>query len=256
LGERLVLALVALMMFVTQDIIKVEPDGPGRWRMTITATDETDPLRLADRLRPRAADLCSVQGYYFDRYTFSLKQRFPEQPGAGKPSDKLTVVQDVVCGASPAAPPEPAPAPVLSEADAEALNPQLEALTAAYFAALDQGRHADSFAMADAAMSGGATLEQWTEREKQFAASTGPVTERQIGRLTWYSNPAGAPFGHYGAVDYVASHTLQQECGYLIWYRPKVGAPFRLTRQEMTLLSPDLSPESRDALRKAHCILL
>jgi hypothetical protein len=251
---------MSLMLFAVLASLQASPqiltesNGPGAWRMTITAKDETDPLRLAERLRPRAAELCGAAGYHFGRYTFDLEQSVAKGSTEVE-NGPLTVVQNVTCG--PAAPVvAPAPAPILSEADTLTLNPRLTALSDAYFAALDGGRYGDAFAMVDKAMTGGASLEDWTARVRAQQESLGATTERQIGRLTWYSNPPGAPAGHYGAVDYVASHTLQDECGYQIWYRPAPDADLRLIRQETTFLPHDLDATTRATLRQAHCILL
>ncbi|MNT10539.1 hypothetical protein D3C72_1453760 [compost metagenome] len=234
--------------------IKTEPDGPGAWRMTITAEDETDPLRLAERLRPRAAELCGAAGYHFGRYTFELEQTVAKGSTEVK-NGALTVVQNVTCG--PAAPViEPAAAPILGEADVAALNTRLTDLVNTYFTAHDQGRYAEAFAMVAETMTGGAKLEDWEARARIQREKIGPTNERQIGRLTWYSNPPGAPPGHYGAVDYVASHALQDECGYLIWYRPTSDAELLLIRQETTLLPHDMDEALRATVRQAHCILL
>ncbi|WEK58263.1 MAG: DUF4019 domain-containing protein [Candidatus Brevundimonas phytovorans] len=234
--------------------IRVEPDGPDAWRLTLTAEDETDPLRLAERLRPRAAELCGAAGYHFGRYTFDLEQTVAKGSTEVK-NGALTVVQNVVCG--PAAPVvEPAAAPVLSEADATALNPRLTALSDSYFTALDQGRYAEAFAMVAETMTGGATLEGWAARARIQRDKIGATNAREIGRLTWYSNPPGAPPGHYGAVDYVAAHALQDECGYLIWYRPTSDAELLLIRQETTLLPHDMDEALRATMRQAHCIIL
>ena len=189
--------------------IQTEARGPGAWRLTITVKGETDPLAVAPRLQPRAAELCGAEGYHFGRYTFSASEAV-EGPGAGEPPS-LTLVQEVACGPRPPEPPPPAPAPMLTEADAVELQPKVQAFSDRYFAAVDEGRHADSRAMADEAMTGGATLEEWTARERQRRSVTGAPVSRQIGRFSWYTNPAGAPFGHYAAVDYVASHELQDE---------------------------------------------
>lgn len=234
--------------------IQTEARGPGAWRLTITVKGETDPAVVAPRLQPRAAELCGSAGYHFGSYTFSADEAV-EGPGAGDPPS-LTLVQDVACGPPPPAPPPTPPAPVLTEADAAELQPKIQALSDRYFAAVDEGRYAEAFAMADEAMTGGATLEEWTAREQQRRAATGDRGDRQIGRLTWYSNPDGAPFGHYAAVDYVGSHALQDECGYIVWYRPTPGAAFHLVSQEVIYLPPDLDADTRAALRRQHCILL
>lgn len=250
------LLLIALASAALQadSRIRTEPAGPDAWRLTITADDETDPLRLAERLRPRAAELCGAAGYHFERYVFDLRQALADATSEPQ-TDSLTLTQDVRCG--PTAPePELPPAPVLSEADALALNPRLTALSDAYFAALDAGRYAEAFAMVDEEMTGGASLEDWTARNRARRDSVGATTQRQIGRLTWYSNPPGAPPGHYGAVDYVASHALQDECGYLIWHHPAPDADLRLTRQEATYLPHDLDEATRARMRQAYCILL
>ena len=242
--------------------ISVEPTGDHAWRLTITATDETDPQRLATRLQPKAEQLCGDLGYHFGRYTFQLDQLVAEakpadQVEAPKP-DTLTLVQDVACGPAPAeirALPT-APLPVLTEADATALNPELQAASAAWFAAMDEGRYADAFAVVDPAMTGGQSKTDWISARQAEAQRKGPTTNRQIGRLTWYSNPPGVPFGYYGAVDYVASRTSEDECGYLVWYRSAPGAPLRLTRQETTALRHDLDAAIRDSLRRQVCIIL
>ncbi|MFK0300147.1 DUF4019 domain-containing protein [Brevundimonas sp. NPDC090276] len=248
----LLFALTAALQADPQ--IVVEADGHDAWRLTITAKDETDPLRLAERLRPRAAELCGVAGYHFGRYTFDLEQTVAKGSTEVK-NGALTVVQNLTCGPATSVV-EPAAAPVLSEADTAALNPRLTALSDSYFDALDKGRFAEAFAMVDEKMTGGATLENWTARVLAQRETIGATTERQIGRLTWYSNPSGAPAGHYGAVDYVASHALQDECGYLIWYRPTPDAHLRLIRQEATFLPHHMDEALRATMRQAHCIIL
>ncbi|HZW16880.1 MAG TPA: DUF4019 domain-containing protein [Brevundimonas sp.] len=234
--------------------IHTEAVGPGAWRLTVTVEGETDPSAVAPRLQPRAAELCGPAGYHFGRYTFSANEAV-DAGGAGEPPS-LTLVQDIACGPRPPEPPPPPPAPMLTEAEAADLQPKVQTLSDRYFAAVDEGRHADSMAMADEAMTAGATLEEWSAREDDRRTAIGVAGKRRIGRFTWYSNPAGAPFGHYAAVDYVASHEHQDECGYLVWYRPAAGAEFRLVRQETTFLPRDLDADTTAALRRQHCIIL
>lgn len=252
------LFLLFMALASSQDGPKIttEAIAPGQWRMTITATDEHDPLRLATRLQPHAAEVCGDAGYYFGRYTFHLDQLAPGQGKAPDRADTLTLVQDVACGSRPPEPPPPPPAPVLGETDAKALNPRLESLSNAYFAALDEGRYAEAYAMISPEMIGGATLSDWTRSEKTQAATYGTVRDRRIGRLTWYSNPPDVPAGHYGAVDYVASRAEGEECGYLIWYRPTPDAAFVLSRRETTFLPHGLDRATRAAQRQAYCIIL
>jgi hypothetical protein len=248
------LLFALLLSFQAGPDIQTEARGPNAWRLTITVKGETDPLVVAPRLQPRAAELCGSAGYHFGRYTFSASEAV-DGPAAGEPPS-LTLVQDVACGPRPPQPPPPAPAPALSETEAGQLQPTIQALSDRYFAAVDAERHAEAFAMADEAMTAGATLEEWTAREQQRRSVTGALRSRQIARLTWYSNPAGVPFGHYAAVDYVASHELQDECGYLIWYRPTGAVDFHLVRQELIYLSPEIDADTRAALRQQHCIIL
>lgn len=257
------LVLLMLMSLQAAPQISVEPTGDHAWRMTITATDETDPLRLATRLQPKAEQLCGSLGYHFGRYTFDLAQvvRGPISTGQTSESlpDTLTLIQDVACGPAPASltdtPPSTAP-PALTEADAIALNPELEAATTAWFAALDEARYPEAFAVIDPSMTGGQSEADWTAGQQASAQRKGPVNHRQIGRLTWYSSPPGVPPGYYGAVDYVASRASEDECGYVVWYRPAPGAPLRLTRQETTSLPPDLDAATRATLRQQFCIIL
>lgn len=236
--------------------ISVEPIGEGAWRLTISATDETDPQRLATRLQGKAGALCGAAGYHFGRYRFQLDQLAPGQSRAADHPDTLTLVQDIGCGPGPAEPPPVAPMPPVTEADTATLNPELEAATDSWFQAIDEARYADAFAVVDPAMTGGQSQSEWMAGHAAARQAAGPVKSRQIGRLTWYSNPPGVPAGHYGAVDYVASRTSQDECGYLVWYRSAPGAPLRLTRQETTVLPHDLDAATRAAIRQQLCIIL
>lgn len=255
--------------------ITVEPTGTQSWRFTISATDETDPQRLVARLSDKVAALCADRGYHFGRYTFRMNQTLDQ---AGRPMpvpQTLTVVQDAACGPEPETKPAPdqeegnqpgvtadpaSRSPVrlgeITPADTLVLNQELQAASEAYFQALEDGRHDEAFAVVDPGMTGGQTFIDWKADQLVEQRTRGPRTGLQIGRLTWYANPAGAPPGHYGAADFIARRSSKDECGYLVWFRGEAGAPLRLIRQEMTFLPRSLNPETRAALRQQYCIIL
>ncbi|HEY0131448.1 MAG TPA: DUF4019 domain-containing protein [Allosphingosinicella sp.] len=248
------LAVLFLLMQGGPDI-GVEALGPSTYRLTITVENETDPVSVSRLLIPKARALCGDQGYELGHYSFTATQEVPslEAPRGGPGS--LTLVQDMTCGRTAEVAPAALATPI-TDAEATALQPGVLALTEQYFAALDTGAFAEAFAMADEAMTGGQSLEDWTADARAQQTSVGALTARQVGRVTWYSNPPGTEPGIYVAVDFVADGAVQDLCGYLVWRRSIDGSGFRLTRQEIVEIPHDLSTEALAAVRRQYCILL
>lgn len=239
----------------TSPPVQVERLGDAGYRLTVTADGTQDPAAAHALLGPTAASLCGELPAQYGRYRFNATGLAPGQTGPAR--DSVTLIQDLTCGQSAPTPPTPAVAISLAQTDIDALTPVILDLSGQYFAALEQGRDADAFALTTPEMTGGAPVEDWISRAGERRRVVGAIVSRQVARLTWYPNPPNSPQpGLYVAVDYVAGWTLQDECGYLIWFRPDAETPFRLTRQEQTFLPLGLDAEARSALRAQHCILL
>lgn len=238
----------------TSPPVQVEPLGDAGYRLTITAEGTQDPAVAHALLRPKADSLCGGLTAQYGRYQFNAVGPGPGQPGDVRES--VTLVQDLTCGDDPL-PAAPPVAIELTQAEIDALTPIILDLTSHYFTAIEQARDADAFALTTPEMTGGASVEVWSDRARERRVHVGTPVSRQIARLTWYPNPSGSPQpGLYVAVDYVAGWSLQDECGYLIWFRPDADTPFRLMRQEQTFLPPDLDEAARAAIRAQYCILL
>lgn len=238
----------------TSQPVQVERLGEAGYRLTVTAEGTQDPAAALALLRPTAEGLCGDLPAQYGRYQFNADGPAPGQPGPVRES--VTLIQDLTCGEPLPATAESVPI-ALTQADIDVLTPVILDLTGQYFAAVEQARDMDAFALTTPEMTGGASAENWIDRAGERRDLVGQPVSRQIARLTWYPNPPNSPRpGLYVAVDYVAGWTLQDECGYLIWYRPNAATPFRLTRQEQTFLPHELDDATRSALRARHCILL
>jgi hypothetical protein len=257
--------VIALMLSIlpgyVQDkpAIAVQRQGDNMFQLTVTLPGVSDPTEAQTYLAPRAGELCGALPARFDRYRFSATAVTPGQTPLPTAIDSLTLVQDIHCGGDPAVTVTPsylAPPPPLTEADAERLRPGIETLTNRYFAALDEGRDIESHSMASAAMTGGASVEEWAMDRATRRQATGAYVSRTVVQITWYSNPSGVEPGYYAAVDFVAAWERQDECGYLVWHSPDGVAPFLLARQETTLLPHELEADTLAGLRKQYCILL
>lgn len=238
----------------TSPPVQVERLGDAGYRLTVTAEGTQDPAAAHALLRPTADSLCGDLPAQYGRYRFNADGPAPGQPGPAR--ETVTLVQDLTCGEAPPAAAPPVPI-ALTQAEIDALTPVILDLTGQYFAAFEQARDADAFALTTPDMTGGASAEDWSDDARERREFLGAPMSRQIARLTWYPNPPNSPEpGLYVAADYVAGWSLQDECGYLIWFRPDADTPFRLTRQEQTFLPHELDETTRAALRARYCILL
>lgn len=245
--------LVGLGQPQTPPPVQVEPLGDAGYRLTVTAEGTQDPAAAHALLRPTAEELCAGLPAQYGRYRFEADGPAPGQASTAR--EKVTLVQDLTCGAAPPVAAAPA-ALTLAQADIDALGPVILDLTGQYFTAVEQGRDIDAFALTTPEMTGGGTAADWIARAGENRALNGAPVSRQVARLTWYPNPPNSPRpGLYVAVDYVAGWALREECGYLIWFRPDAETPFALTRQEQTFLPRELDASTRSAIRGQYCIL-
>jgi len=193
-----------------------------------TKNADRDVPALQTQLVQTATRLCKGIEPSFGHYEFVAMRR-TGTPKRGAYAQRLTFWQDVRCGKAIVAP-TAAIAPVFDAAKGD--DARVIAATQAYFAARDQGRYADVYAMLGAGLRADETETRWTEKNAKFNADAGRGSRRVI-RVTWYDNPDGAPPGLYAAADYTGDfEKLAATCGYLIWAKRPGDAGFLLTRQE------------------------
>lgn len=227
--------------------VAIEPMGGDEHRITVTLTGQPEQATLSRLLGEAAASVCGARFPHYGRYHFELNE-----PAPGQSADLPTTFvfeQSITCADEPEQePPQPAQSS-LTEPEMAALEPQILELSTLYFDALGAGRWAEAYAMADEAMHGGQSLEEWSRGQGEAE----PASSRDLLRVTWYQNPPDVPAGLYGAVDYTARHAVEGRCGYLIWYRAASDASFRLTRSEETLIPDTLDDATRSQIRSLHC---
>ena len=131
-------------------------------------------------------------------------------------------------------------------------------LSRAYFQAIDAGDFARAYRAFDRSFADRLPFEQFVSSGERFRASYGPTIARQIFLVTWYQNPADAPFGIYARVTYrVAFERATLGCGYLLWHRLPNEPRFRLVLGGLSLVPPEIeaeaTPEEREALKREAC---
>jgi hypothetical protein len=113
-----------------------------------------------------------------------------------------------------------------------------------YFDLADAGDDAGAFA----AWVPGATVvsfEEYAAGNQLQRREGGKVLGRQIHRVTWYKDPAGAPAGLYVALDFVGRYQKADiYCGYLLLTEVKPGV-FQVMRLESSFLENGALAEMR-----------
>ena len=199
-------------------------------------------------LLPVAEQLCAGRRAQLGRYRF--ESQAPLAPGADSAALQ-TFTQQVACGAShtvvhvaraPKTPPTPQ--------DEQTIRTD----TLRYLAAKDRGDFDAAYALLGSELadifSNGSSRAARTE----FNAAAGLPDNREVVRLTWYDDPAGAPQpGRYVAADYRGDYPHAGfYCGYVVWHLQPDGS-FRIVREEEAHM-PDkiakkFSPEELAAAR-------
>lgn len=247
-------ALVLAPAAKAADDIQVREIGPGHFELTVVIEGTTDPAVGKAALEPKANALCGTKHPHWGHYEFEGRQPAAVEPRATA-SPSLWYRHEITCETSP---PKPETFPAVPAAPEAPPTPADEALirarTEAYLAAKDAGDYAAAHAMIDGSMRDDFTPGAMAASRTPFNASAGPGVEREVIRLTWYDDPAGAPMpGRYVAADYRATFPSGAfYCGYLVWVRQYDGA-YLVVREEQGLATPDVvaqaTPANMPALR-------
>lgn len=122
-----------------------------------------------------------------------------------------------------------------------------------YFAARDERRFADAYALFSASQKQVVPFEGWKTQSESFYSSAGKPEGRTIRKVTWYKNPANVQPGIYAAVDFESRFSnLALHCGYVVW-RQQMDGSFELVREEENSIPnsimPKLTPEKLQSIR-------
>jgi len=257
---RCIAAALAVLLFdhpaLAQDV-SVTARGEHDYELRIVLP-EAASLELAQgMLWPHSHAQCVGRIAQFGKYRF---EAIADLRGLGTdagPAEQMVLVQELACvdaadlDAREADTFVPAPASPPTAGDEAAVRD----LTLQYLSAVDEGRFDDAFAVMSASFRPMMTDGNWRETRSAFNAKTGAGAVRQVVRLTWYDDPAGAPVpGRYVAADYRGDHANGAfYCGYLMWLLQADGG-YRLVRSEEGMLSRDearrIPAGMRGAVRK------
>jgi cytochrome c551/c552 len=192
-----------------------------------TAPDEAQAL-----LQPYAKQLCHDAAVHLGRYRFESDAPVGSDPATAT----QTFVQEMTCGGEAPAAPAVAPAPSTPPtADDER---HVRDLTLAYLSAKDGNDFDAAFAMVAEENRQFMREDNWRPPRWAFKVAGGTPTRRDVVRITWYDNPAGAPPGRYVAADFRGDYQHAGfYCGYVMWIRQADGS-YLILREEEGQLSP------------------
>lgn len=250
------LCFVALLTFPafalasSGQAMQVQKPSPGHYELTATFDGSTDVETAQRLLAPEAARRCGKQPYSLGHYTFSASA--PVATGNSEAKPQITIVQQVICGASRSAEPlrpqqnddwHPSPA------DQEIIRKR----TFAYLEAKDRGDFKSALEMVAEPTRGMMAHSHWQDSRRTFNAAAGSVSSREVIAISWYDHPPGAPPGWYATADYTATYASAAfYCGYLAWMRQPDGS-FAMIREDEGKLSPSeaaaIPPDRMAAVR-------
>lgn len=245
----LVAALIAPTVMAADSIeVRATQLGPDQYELAMELPASIDPQQASSMLLPAAEQLCAGRPAQLGRYRFEAKTPLPPNAGA---TAMQTFTQQVSCGAStevvhvsrvPKAPP--------TAQDEQAIR----ADTLRYLADKDRGDFDAAYAVLGSELA--AIFADGGSRTSRaaFNAAAGQPDHREVVRLTWYDDPAGAPRpGRYVAADYRGDYPHAGfYCGYVVWHLQPDGK-FRIVREEEAQMPDEIarkfSPEELAAAR-------
>lgn len=217
--------------------VEVKPLSGGRFELTATVPNTTDPRKGQAALLPKAIELCGTAAPQLGRYEF--KSTAPMAGTGSTISTSLVFAQELQCGdATPVN-------TVVSEVGRAPTTPpsandeaDIRSRTLKLMSAKDRGDFDAAVAMFSGTTGAMLTEEAWRSKRRAFNASAGMPQQQQVMRVTWYDDPIGAAPGRYAAADYSASHeNAAFYCGYVVWLRQPDGG-YRIVREEEGQMNP------------------
>lgn len=207
--------------------VRAKQLAPDRYELEMELPASVVPQQASAILLPVAEQLCAGRPAQLGRYRFEA--RAPLLSGAGSTATQ-TFTQQVACGAStevvhvtraPKAPP--------TAQDEQAIRTD----TLRYLAAKDRGDFDAAYTLVGSELAAMFANGEARASRARFNAAAGLPDHREVVRLTWYDDPAGAPLpGRYVAADYRGDYPHAGfYCGYVVWHLQPEGS-FRIVREE------------------------
>ena len=231
--------------------IEMQRISDDAFRLTLNSTRSSTVQAGQQELRAKAQSVCGARTPFFGRYQFETQQPLA---GGANTGGTLLLKQDVSCtsGVENVAAAAPGAATVIVPEDGQ--NQRAEERTRAYFAAKDQGRYPQAYALLASAQQEITPFARWQPRAAEFNVKAGAVLDRTIKKITWYQDPPQSPPGRYAAVDFSSQFAkLAAHCGYLIWQEQADGSLLLLREEENALdmaTVKKLPPAEADRLRE------
>ncbi len=252
----LALAFVALpsQATVTEAVqVEVRPVSADGYELRVVLPAAVTEAQAQAALQPVADKVCQGRRAQLGRYRFEATD--PVATGAAQDqAGTQTFSQQMQCvdgDALPAPPPgQPAPKTPPSDDDKRTVTEQ----TLAYLSAKDRDDFTAVRAMLDSHSVALLSSPEALSARIAFNQAAGEPKQRQVVRLTWYDDPAGAPrLGRYVAADYRGDFAHAGfYCGYAVWLLQPDGQ-FRIVRSEEGTLAPAdaeaIAPENIAATR-------
>ncbi len=228
--------------------IQVQRLGDDAFRLVLTSYTSKTAEAGQRELLSKAQQLCGTKPANFGRYEFNLIESFRV---GGSDKGHLELKQTISCGEA-AATPTPSQAIMHVAASAEQIR-QVEQQARLYFAAKDQRRYQQAYALMAPVQKLAVPFDAWQARVDAFNDKAGAVRERAIRKITWYQDPPQAAPGLYAAVDFVSQFAnLEVHCGFVAWQQQPDGS-FLLVREEENSLdkvtAKNLKPEEIERVR-------
>lgn len=252
-GAAIALGLAGTAWAADSVDVQARQVSPDRFELTAQFPASLDPQQASSMLQPVADQLCAGRGAKLGHYSFqaiqSLGKAGDAPPADGTPTQ--TFIQQVECGgATPLASGVPAPKAPPTPEDERTVR---EA-TLGYLEAKDRGDFDAAHTLLGEEAAALMRADNWRTPRAAFNADAGLPSRREVVRLTWYDDPAGAPrSGRYVAADYRGDYTHAGfYCGFVVWYREADGR-YRIVREEEGQIpaqaAKKLAPEALAAAR-------
>lgn len=246
-GCMIALAMPAAAV-AEQTAISVERLGPDELRATVTIRGTTDPAIGQGVIATAVEELCGGRPGSLGHFTFTATEAVdkPEEP-------VMTLVQDVLCGASP----------VQQEARAATTwragpldEARVEAAMLRFWERSTRGGAEIAYRMLSPGMQATSPEQVWIDEAMRDAVSDGAATSPPKLRFTWYYDPPTADPGAYVAVDFSrVTAALAVHCGYVAFRREETGE-YRVVRVEQGRLRKDDARTMRADVREASIAAL
>lgn len=210
--------------------------GVDQYELAMELPASVSPQQASSMLLPVAEQLCAGRPAQLGRYRFESQE--PLAPGAS-PAATQTFTQKVACGAS---------SEVVHVARAPKTPPTardeqtIRTDTLRYLEAKDRGDFDAAFAVLGSELAEMFANGKSRESRATFNAAAGRPNSREVVRVTWYDDPAGAPVpGRYVAADYRGDYPHDGfYCGYVVWLLQPDGS-FRIVREEEAQMPDEIA---------------